>query len=55
MTVQGTETGDVGLEGETLLFQSEAFVAIALPYLPFSVIRRNTVEWGYEDPFSIDR
>ena len=55
MTGQGTETRDIGLEGETLLFQSKAFVAIALPYLPFGVTRRDTVEWGHEDRFSIDR
>ena len=49
MTGQGTETRDISLEGETLLFHSKAFVAIALPYLPFRVTRQDKVEWGYED------
>lgn len=55
MTGKGTEARDIGLEGKTLLFQSKALVAIALPYLPFGVNRRDTVEWGHEGRFSIDR
>ena len=55
MTVQGTETRDIGLKGETLLFESKAFVAIALPCLPFGVTRRDTVEWRHEGQTFSDR
>ncbi len=55
MTGHGTETRDVGLEGETLLLQSKAFVATAVPYVPFGVTRRDMVEWGHDDRLSVDR
>ena len=55
MTGQGTETRDIGLEGETLLFQSKAFIAIALPHLPSGLTRRDMVDSGHEDRFSFDR